>query len=710
MMLISRTGAESTTTVTVAGKAGGESSTSATNNLGAMPLTPTKSYHNDDDIGSCSLDQHQQVEDRQLQATPPHDPQHSREDERPNNADEECQPVSVETSGQTLDCQQQKQQEDGQMKQRKKLVERQQPFFIMDWLEDMIADQDVQKIATMLQTPQKQYPEPSPSSISTGSPAWMTPPQSPPPQQCRGSKSVNDIDSLNPRPATPKSSNRKKKSASASRLHLPYRPGAVESSPSRTGCPSSPPALTYQGRTGRTSISRTTARNRCPSPIGKKELFPAEEVEPSSPPSLPSCQARATQTLPQSSQGTSSVSDEASGSCDKPSPNETTSMDLMTKSSMPSSSPFYKKSIAIGNGWNAKGLRKAKQGLWQDALSCWDNALEIRCQLLGDWHLDVANTCNNRGIALGKLGQWDTARQSLERALDIQLHVFGSETHDQVASTIHNLANVYHQAGELEGAIRLFCRSKQVHQALCDQSKHQEKQALSSSEEEDESKDVDKEHADDEIDDSSAASHRREDDSDKSLARGAAMKSPPPELQVARACIAMGHVYYEARQYQDAREAYWDASQIYEKAGLSNKDPQVVQVKRDISDIDKYFENQQRQEERRRMHEEKQRQAAAVATAAAASIVYPHAFPTSSPAHRMAASWSTPSPIFKMMTPPPSTPTMCYYDAVESLATPSSLSPMRHARSASGNPMLAAGTMAMPSPHEYNHHNRVLQF
>jgi hypothetical protein len=57
----------------------------------------------------------------------------------------------------------------------------------------------------------------------------------------------------------------------------------------------------------------------------------------------------------------------------------------------------------MSNGWNAKGLEKARHGKWEQALSCWQNALEIRRQVLGESHSDVANTWNNIGIALGKL-------------------------------------------------------------------------------------------------------------------------------------------------------------------------------------------------------------------------------------------------------------------------------------------------------------------
>lgn len=88
-------------------------------------------------------------------------------------------------------------------------------------------------------------------------------------------------------------------------------------------------------------------------------------------------------------------------------------------------SGFRKRSIAIGNGWNAKGLQKARLGRWDAALSCWENALEIRVQVLGESHPDVANTCNNLGIALGKLGRTDEAMGHLKRALGIRVDRYG---------------------------------------------------------------------------------------------------------------------------------------------------------------------------------------------------------------------------------------------------------------------------------------------
>jgi hypothetical protein len=78
---------------------------------------------------------------------------------------------------------------------------------------------------------------------------------------------------------------------------------------------------------------------------------------------------------------------------------------LIRKSTPPSSpnATFRERSINIGNIWNARGLHKAEKDQWASALKCWRNALEIRIQVLGESHVDVANTWNNYGIALGKV-------------------------------------------------------------------------------------------------------------------------------------------------------------------------------------------------------------------------------------------------------------------------------------------------------------------
>lgn len=196
--------------------------------------------------------------------------------------------------------------------------------------------------------------------------------------------------------------------------------------------------------------------------------------------------------------------------------------------SSPQMSPFKKRSIAIGNGWNAKGLHKAKKGSWESALTCWENALEIRSQVLGETHPDVANTCNNIGIALGKLDRYDEAIEILERALELRAKHHGTREHVEVAATLHNIGNVLHAAQDCAGAIQCFWDAKLLQEQLLG----------------------------------------------------------PHHVQVARACVAIANVYYEAQQYEDAREAYCDALQVFTEAGLSEGHPEVMAIQQDLQDIE----------------------------------------------------------------------------------------------------------------------------
>jgi hypothetical protein len=234
------------------------------------------------------------------------------------------------------------------------------------------------------------------------------------------------------------------------------------------------------------------------------------------------------QTSKNSSRSTSEGNDTEENVRKEPFPASTPCNSTTLSSPKTGVSHFLQRSIAIGNGWNARGLQKAKKGVWNEALACWENALEVRTQVLGEIHIDVANTCNNIGIALGKLGRFEEAVSTLHRALDIRTGHYGKE-HSEVAATLHNIGNVLHQAGDLEAAIQCFCETKLLQEHLLG----------------------------------------------------------PDHVQVARACIAMGHIYYQAEEFKDAREAYLDALSIFERAGVPLTDVEVRSTRADIAQIDR---------------------------------------------------------------------------------------------------------------------------
>jgi hypothetical protein len=206
--------------------------------------------------------------------------------------------------------------------------------------------------------------------------------------------------------------------------------------------------------------------------------------------------------------------------------------------------------LALGNGWNAKGLKKAQQGLWKDALACWDVALELRLPTMSLMSEEVANTWNNRGIALGKLGDYSQALESLNKALEIRLHNHknngkGNTKTSVIISTYHNIANVHQQAGAYNKALAIFGLAK----SLC--------------------------YQDGDAKDYSAM------------------------VSMARLCTAMGHVYYQAEQWIDARDAYFDAVWVYQQLQQQTHDHQaeLKELRRDVQEIDQKLLLEQQQQE-----------------------------------------------------------------------------------------------------------------
>ena len=187
---------------------------------------------------------------------------------------------------------------------------------------------------------------------------------------------------------------------------------------------------------------------------------------------------------------------------------------------------YYKKSVTIGNAWNAKGLQKAQRDQWPEALLCWQNALEVRLQILGKDHLDVANTYNNIGIAQGKLGCYTDAITALHRAQEIRQQQLGQH-HHAVAATLHNIGNVHQQAGNYLEAVKHYQQAKQIQQA-----------------------------------------HLGSD-----------------HVQVARADVAIGHAYAQAGQLDNAWSAYQDAKASFDRAGVAQDNDEMMDLMEDIKDV-----------------------------------------------------------------------------------------------------------------------------
>ncbi len=205
----------------------------------------------------------------------------------------------------------------------------------------------------------------------------------------------------------------------------------------------------------------------------------------------------------------------------------------------------FQRSLTLAQGWNNKGLAMAGNATraeqhhqhqqqspkqwWESALECWDNALEIYRSLLGESHERVADVQNNRGIVLGKLGKFEEAFEALGMALEAR-----KKQHDRchnknrnseqetapsssaIVSTLHNIANVFRDAGKPSEALRILVEAQQTLQLQGPTNKTLSLHHLHHS-----------------------------------------------LHQSARLSTAIGHVYYESQAWREARTAYGEALSKY---------------------------------------------------------------------------------------------------------------------------------------------------
>jgi tetratricopeptide (TPR) repeat protein len=220
---------------------------------------------------------------------------------------------------------------------------------------------------------------------------------------------------------------------------------------------------------------------------------------------------------------------------------------------------LFERSLWMAQCWTEKGLKAASTAVtdqdWQRALDCWDNALEIY-QTLTPNHTQVANVQNNRGIALGKLKRSNLALQALYQALQIrQLELQEVRTTSSllvVVSTLHNIANVQQEVGNLSEALRVLVQAKHTLWNTNTTTKEAENNG------------------------------HKDDCSDRSKWH-----------QSARLCVAMGHLYYQAEHWKDAKEAYNDAQAVYQQLladddGLRNEVliQELWNVKADLKEVE----------------------------------------------------------------------------------------------------------------------------
>ena len=105
----------------------------------------------------------------------------------------------------------------------------------------------------------------------------------------------------------------------------------------------------------------------------------------------------------------------------------------------------------LAQGLNTLGRVLHVQGDYVAARSCYEQALAIREKALGPDHPETALTLSNLGNLLQLLGDYVGARPCLERVLAIEREAWGPE-HPQTAGTLYSLGALLHAQGDYAGA------------------------------------------------------------------------------------------------------------------------------------------------------------------------------------------------------------------------------------------------------------------
>jgi len=101
------------------------------------------------------------------------------------------------------------------------------------------------------------------------------------------------------------------------------------------------------------------------------------------------------------------------------------------------------------------------RGQYAVAESRYQQALEIRRQVLGEQHPDFASSLNNLAALYGATGRYEQAEPLYQQALEISRQVLG-EQHPDFAQSLNNLAEFYRATGRYEQAEPLYQQALEI--------------------------------------------------------------------------------------------------------------------------------------------------------------------------------------------------------------------------------------------------------
>ena len=121
--------------------------------------------------------------------------------------------------------------------------------------------------------------------------------------------------------------------------------------------------------------------------------------------------------------------------------------------------------IEVANILNLQGFSFKEIGDYAVAESLYQKALTVQHNVLENKHPDIAETQNNLGVLYRVLGEYDKAENHLSKALKIWRNQYGDE-HAETANTLSNLGIVYRFNGDLETAEAYLNQAYKIQQKI----------------------------------------------------------------------------------------------------------------------------------------------------------------------------------------------------------------------------------------------------
>ncbi|WP_293028794.1 tetratricopeptide repeat protein [Moorena sp. SIO3I8] len=123
--------------------------------------------------------------------------------------------------------------------------------------------------------------------------------------------------------------------------------------------------------------------------------------------------------------------------------------------SSPGSERAEELSLAKASQLNQQALELYQQGKYSEAMPLAERALEIRREVLGEEHPDVATSLNNLAGLYFSQGRYGEAEPLFRQALALRKKLLG-EDHPDVATSLNNLAGLYFSQGRYGEAEPLY--------------------------------------------------------------------------------------------------------------------------------------------------------------------------------------------------------------------------------------------------------------